>query len=324
MVRLMLKSKTKAKKLSHIAIIIKEARKLGLHVQQHKEQRVQKVLISNANKMFVLTGDNFYPDVQRWLPKLFNDKVLTQKILRQKGYKTVSTQTFHPSDFVSKKKFLEHVRAVPVTFPVIIKPNDGMKGRDISLITNSKELIEACLHFYKSAKKILIQPVIWDDEYRITFIANAPVMVHKKSQPRVYGDGVSTLKQLLAAQPDTLKEPNFIKWNLRSNKLLLSSILSVGEEFETHIIKKRTPEYYVTEKLPPQVVKWGSALMQDFSCSTIAIDFTSKDDLQTPERFVIFELNACPGWTYVTSELGDAETPYKLANLILKSYFKLK
>ena len=308
--------------ITHAGILSQEARKLGLAVR--KEKGIQdglRHIISSKDKMFVITKDNFYPDTQRWLPKLFNDKILTQKLLKQKNYSVVHTKIIKPLDYPSKKEFLAYVANIKVTFPSVIKPNDGLKGRDVSLITNQRELIAACNRLYTNKKKLLLQPVVWDDEYRITFIASKPVMIHKKRFPRVCGDGKKTIAQLLATQPENLKGPNFIKWNLSQKKLKLSSVLEKGTCFETHIIKKRTPEYYLTDKFPPQVVRWGRQLLKDFSCTTMAVDFTSPDELASPEKFTVFELNACPGWTYVQTELGDSKTPRVIARHILTSYF---
>ena len=309
----------------HLESLYHTAKKLGLTATDvSPKKNFGKVLIQNKAKMYVASGASFFPDIQRWVPKLMNDKALTQKVLENKGYNVVKTEAINPTLISSEKKYTEKIKSLSVPYPAIIKPNGGLQGRGIVFLTNQAELLRATKSLYKNNKKFLIQPVIWDDEYRITLIANKPVMVHKKKLPSITGDGQKTIEKLLQKQPKTLKGENFIKWNLEQHKVSLDTVLNKGEQFETHIIKKRTPEYYKASGFPKEVVSWGKKLLKDVSTTTVAIDFVAPDGLHKPETFIIFEINANPAWRYVFTELGDKETFEKISEHILTSYFGKK
>lgn len=306
----------------HLESLYKTAKRLGLSATDvSSKKNFGKILIQSKNKIFVANGDSFFPDVPRWIPKLMNDKILSQKVLTQKGYNVVKTKVVNPALVSSQKKYASELRSLKISYPAIIKPNSGLQGKGIVFLTNQADLIREAKPLYAVKKPFLVQSVVWHDEYRITLIANKTVMVHIKQLPHIVGDGKKTVESLLKKQSTKLKEANFIKWNLKQKDLHYGSVLAKDEIFHTHIIKKRTPEYYKSSNFPTAVVSWGKKILKDISTTTVAIDFVAPNGLKDPDSFIIFEINANPAWRYVLTELGDKETPERICEHILTSYF---
>ena len=308
--------------ITHSKLLYRAAKKLGIKATDISDKKNQsKILFEHNDKMYIASENHVYPNIKLWVRKMMNDKILAQKVLKKKGYNTIPSKDFKVKQYSSEAALLKDIKKLKPKYPVITKTNSGTYGLGITFISNEKELLASAKHLYKKKKRFMVQPITWHDEYRITLIEKTPIMVHKKRLPRVVGDGVQTISQLLKTHPEALKDENFIKWNLKQQSFTPKTILEQGEIFETHIIKKRTPEYFKTANFPRPVVSWGKVLLADMSATTVAIDFVAPKGLDHPEDFVIFEINANPHWVYVIDELGDSETPKKICEHILTSYF---
>lgn len=306
----------------HIELLLKAARKMKLTAMDVSDAGDKsKLFISNESLCYVAHDDYLYPDVSMWQRRLMANKILTQQVLTKLKYKTIKSFDFSPRDYDTASALVKAVKKCPVKYPAITKINSGTYGLGIVFLSNEKELIKSVTELHSEKKRFMIQPVHWHDEYRITFIGGKPIMVHKKRLPQITGDGRSTVASLLEKQPTELKDQNFIAWNLAKHKLTPKSILDENQFLATHIIKKRTPDYYKVTNFPTEVVAWGKQLLTDLSIKTCAIDFMAPKGLEHPDQFIIFELNSNPHWTYVIDELNDRDTPVNICQHILTSYF---
>ena len=81
---------------------------------------------------------------------------------------------------------------------VVIKPNLGTIGNGVYHITDEKRLLSETKTLLKENFSISICPYYYaKNEYRVIVLDNEVKLVFKKINPKVMGDGKSTLKELL-------------------------------------------------------------------------------------------------------------------------------
>ncbi len=81
---------------------------------------------------------------------------------------------------------------------VVIKPNHGAVGHGVYHITNEKRLFSKTKELFKTNYSISICPYYHaKNEYRVIVLDNQVKLIFKKYNPKVIGDGKSTLKELL-------------------------------------------------------------------------------------------------------------------------------
>ena len=81
---------------------------------------------------------------------------------------------------------------------VVIKPNLGTIGNGVYHITDEKRLLSKTKTLFKENFSISICPYYYaKNEYRVIVLDNQAKLIFKKINPKVMGDGKSTLKELL-------------------------------------------------------------------------------------------------------------------------------
>ncbi len=81
---------------------------------------------------------------------------------------------------------------------VVIKPNHGSVGYGVYHVTDEKRLLSKTKILFKTNYSISICPYYQaKNEYRVIVLDNQVKLIFKKHNPKVVGDGKSTLKELL-------------------------------------------------------------------------------------------------------------------------------
>ncbi|MFW6210268.1 MAG: hypothetical protein ACOC4E_02130 [Patescibacteria group bacterium] len=208
-------------------------------------------------------------------------------------------------------------------YPVICKPEEGFKGRGIIAIYGKTQLHEAPREFRKQSTSFLVQPIIHGTEYRVLVIDKTVYVAHTKVMPHVIGDSMRTIEQLLAANPDTPQDQSFINSELRNRAITGQHILPQGEIFPTHITRKGGKEVYVKTDIPLAIRRWAQQLRKDLTATTLGIDVFIPDDVSATDKYQIIEINASPGFTYLASRYQLNHVVEKIAEDVLRSYFKI-
>ncbi|MDC1205620.1 hypothetical protein N8083_02115, partial [Candidatus Pacebacteria bacterium] len=221
------------------------------------------------------------------------------------------------------KELSNYLQKRTSSYPVLIKPDKGFRGRGIAIAENLSQLKRLALPNYKAKKDFMIQPILDQNEYRILVVNNEVVLMHSKANPSVMGDGVATIKQLLAPILDIAKDETFISWQHTKKRTKPSSILTKGETFEYHLTKKPTTTYYETENMPLPVKKWALKLAKDISSPVVGIDVFIPGPLSETSRYTIIELNSNPGVDYLITYCNDNRSPFLIFEKVLQDYFKV-
>ena len=118
------------------------------------------------------------------------------------GYCAVSTHKRHTDAELS-----ELMRSADLTFPVIAKPDLGLCGYGVRLVTNQAELLDYLLAFPANQTVVLQQYLPQEGEAGLFYIrdpdaeAGRIIGLALRYFPRVTGDGNCTVAELVAADP---------------------------------------------------------------------------------------------------------------------------
>ncbi|HLX14277.1 MAG TPA: hypothetical protein VKS24_03615 [Bradyrhizobium sp.] len=131
------------------------------------------------------------------------DKAHTKSILRSSGIPTIRGNHFFNSQTYSALRNPGHESkdalpfATKLGFPVFCKPNSGARGDYAELVINAPSLTAYMERLPQSYDSFVIEEVILGDEYRVLVQDDRPIYYAAKSPPRLLGDGIRTLAELL-------------------------------------------------------------------------------------------------------------------------------
>ncbi len=291
-----------------------------------KDKRLGRLLIQNDEKICIVNSSVFgwYPEMKRWQFQLFNSKILTQKLLKVCKYKTISSRLMEYKKYSSLTQMHWSVSDKVQKFPVIVKPDVGFKGNDISVVATKTSLRKVLQKHYIDKKDVLIQPILKHNEYRILIVNNKVELVHIKQHHHITGDGKTTIETLLAPINARRKDETFIAQQLQLRTLKRTSVLPKGEKFPYHLTRYSDPnDYYESTNIPKEVSKWAQKLAKDISCSTIGIDIFAPKGLLQTDAYIVIELNANPALEYIQSRYNDPHTMKRIIQNTLSHYFSV-
>lgn len=238
------------------------------------------------------------------------DKALTKNILIENNINVPLGVSFPAYNF---QKFIDafHILNCPVT----IKPVNGSHGYDVyTNIQTEEELLKALNNLieHRGNTETLIEEYIDALEYRIFITKNDDYAVLLRDCAHVYGDGIHTLKELIAQE-------NYQRFHPRTNALC--EIL-VDEEMHKYLkkknltldtIPKNNEKVYLrpnsnvamggvcvdyTDKIHPSVIENAKKILKCFpGLPYIGIDYMTNhiDEYQTEDNYYIIEVNTVPG-----------------------------
>lgn len=225
--------------------------------------------------------------------EIANDKYATYEVLKSQNVPVIEhTMIFNPgtrSRYIQEEEGvweIAHKEFERLNHKVVVKPNDGWEGKEVSLCHTKKELEVTIEKLFQKHGTVSICPY-YDikTEYRTFYINGKVELIYGKTKPFVVGDGKSTLEQLI----QNLNLPN--KKVVRDNLSLLDmeTVLKEGEKVDiswkhnlsggaTPIVLEKNDWYDKIEKLAIQA---GKAMNINFA--TIDIIRTTDDDLYVLE-----------------------------------------
>lgn len=319
----------KKPRIQNPALLEEIARSLGYSVTNLSPIPGKRVLkIQHGRKFYIADSSThgFYPEVYRWQKAFLDNKQETQLILDQLGINTIPTEYYHPNQFPLEKSFTKAIRASVLSFPLLLKPNRGLRGRGIIHVNTKTQLQTVTQPFFNDQVDFLLQPILTHPEYRLLIVNGEAVALQSKEFPTIVGDGIRTIQSLLEAIGIHAKDDAFITTELKKRTLARTSILSPGETFPYHITRKNTQKHSrdgvrFGSAIPKNISRWAKRLVKDIGCETMGVDIFAPAGLGTVSEFIVIELNANPGFDYFVNEYDRYDEIRQLWATILKRYF---
>jgi glutathione synthase/RimK-type ligase-like ATP-grasp enzyme len=155
---------------------------------------------------------SWYPQNNATASSLATDKYFANTILQHAGIPTLGGEYFflhdrhraHRADGHERSDAMGYFRTLQGT--AFVKPLTGSRGDFAQAIHDESALnayLDEVLRYYDS---ILIQPVFSGREYRIFLLDDDVVYCARKHEPAVVGDGVRSLRDLLAEHDAALRQ----------------------------------------------------------------------------------------------------------------------
>ncbi len=245
--------------------------------------------------------------------EIAKDKDYANFFMKKMGYPTVRGEAFYADEWAdaigSTRKIDEAYRfAEKIGFPVIVKPNSGSQGSNVSLVHSQKEFYRALRAIFKRDRIALVQQKVSGKDYRIVVLDNKVISAYKRIALNVIGDGHSAILSLLqkkqrnfvASSRDTqlkLSDPR-IGAKLSQQGLTLRSIPQKGEQvFLLDNANLSTGGDAVeVKRLHPDFKKLAITLTRDMGLRLCGVDLMVEGTLEEkPKKFWVLEVNSAPG-----------------------------
>jgi cyanophycin synthetase len=119
------------------------------------------------------------------------DKELTKKLLGAAGVPVPTGRAVTDSEDA-------WAAALEIGLPVVVKPNDGNQGKGVTVnITNKEHLQRAYAVATEFRDDILVEKYMPGNDFRLLVVGDKLVAAARRDPPKVVGDGVQTVKQLV-------------------------------------------------------------------------------------------------------------------------------
>lgn len=161
--------------------------------------------------------------------EICNDKAETKKLLIDNGVPTPVGKNFSIEEN-TEKEIYEY--ALSLGFPLVVKPLRGSLGKGVIANIKDEEELKGALNYIIHELKymnIIVEKFFEGEEYRVYVIGDKVVGAVKKIPPYIIGNGVSTIKELIAEKnKNRKKNPHLSKKPLKIDYEVMQCIEEEG------------------------------------------------------------------------------------------------
>ncbi len=219
-----------------------------------------------------------------------------------------------------------------LSLPIVAKPDIGMRGAGVQLIKTESEL-NLYIESYPCGAEFLLQALIDEEGEAGVFYVRDPekekgeiISLTLKYFPRVYGNGKSTLKDLIMADPRAGKVPHLY---FERHKKHLNTIIPKGESIRLAFAGNhcrgtifRNGNDCITDAMRDRFDEIAKS-MDEFYVGRFDVRFGDFESFQNGEDFKIIEVNGAGGeathiWDSRTTLLQAYKTLMKQFSYLYK------
>lgn len=290
-----------------------------------EDGRSQQEFTSDSGARIVKTGLYFsYPFTSRETVEISKDKVRGYELAEAAGM-TIPVG-IHTSDVAVAREFLSKYKRV------VVKPHNASGSRGLTVDVTTEEQLEQAMKLATiKGEDPLIQEQFIGEELRFTIIKGKLYSAILRRSPRVTGDGVRTIQELIEDENTIRKGLVFpyLTYPQLSNKNIDTAFMSnqtIPEEGEvvelskTTMIKYGASFYGVTELVHPSYVEIAERLASKLESDLIVVDLMVVDFTvpATDSNYIFLEFNTSPSMIVYSSLRGGDNPPVveKIADMI--------
>lgn len=195
---------------------------------------------------------------------------------------------------------MEAMRQRSFSFPVVAKPEIGCRGAGVKLIKDEHELCRYLQVFPQGAALLIQKLATWEPEAGIFYVRypgekqGRIMSMAFKYTPYVIGDGVSTLRQLVEADPRASQVSHLYFARLQNQ---LESVIEKGQSFRLLFSAShcrgavfRDASEHITEALTRRLDEILGHL-PEFHYGRLDVKYRCLDSLRRGENLEIVEIN---------------------------------
>lgn len=273
-----------------------------------KNNNIKYKLISN-NWIIVLEKNNIKKIISGYkfdnntysLAKVFDDKYATYELLKKYNIEIVEHNLLYskknPNEYAKEYNSLEYITKLFNKYnkKIVLKINNGSCGTNVYKIEKLKELKEIYQKL-DNQKSYSITPFYKiENEYRTIILNNEIKLMYKKELPIIYGDGKSTIKELLC------KFNNQYFKNIENNKILKPNKKYIYN-WKFNLEQGSKAYFDINENDKKEILKIINKILNNFK-----IGFCSIDIIKTKNKFLVLEINSGVMMTNLMQQYKDKE-----------------
>ncbi len=267
----------------------------------------------SSKKNSILISDREYPLNKHSAVSLANDKGLMSLVLRNAGIKIPEGDYFFitpkwRSERANGKELLDAMAYANtiLTYPVFVKPINGLSGHFATLIHNEADL---SLYLQRMAEKyyaVMIQKPVFAEEKRVFVLDGKVKFAYHKKQATVTGDGKTPLKNLVK---QFLLQMEIVSKGYYLNDAYLSYIMDKKALTDDSVLEKNTVLAIsssgnpnsggiiseISQTIPKACEEWAANIADQMGLRLCGIDFFAPNSIKDdPSEFTVIEVNANP------------------------------
>jgi hypothetical protein len=250
--------------------------------------------------------------------RLARNKLLTARLLAPLGFQAPPSIDFDMESLDRALAFLAASKS-----PVVVKP-DGVPqsrfmavdgpgaGRGVTCgVRTPAELRRAARWASLFGSRLIAEKQVEGASYRLLYLDGRLIDAVRRDPPRVFGDGMSTIGQLVraenaerrAARPPLALSALLIdldcKLTLARQQLRLRSVPRAQQPVMVKTVSNQNASYdnhRVLDQIHPQLAELGARLVGHLGLRLAGVDVMTGDPSQAlPGSFLFSEINATPG-----------------------------
>lgn len=181
---------------------------------------------------------SWYPQNSATASTLASDKYFASEILREAGLPALGGEYFFLHDRHRAHRPAGHERSDALAHfktlggSAFVKPLAGSRGDFAQAVHGEAALDRYLGDVVKYYDAILMQRIVEGIEYRVFLLDDTVLYCARKSPPHVTGDGMHTLRDLLAVHNDALRARGLSPASLPDDDPSLDAVLADGEGHE--------------------------------------------------------------------------------------------
>lgn len=244
------------------------------------------------------------------------DKDYANTFMKRLGYSIVpGSKTFFSDDWAlavdapKRKIGNAYHYATELGFPVVIKPNSGSQGTNVSFVQNKKEFYAGMKTILERDHVALVQKPVSGKDYRVVVLDDKIISAYERIPLNVVGDGRSSILSLLKKKQqefskttrDTrikFKDPRIAN-KLKRVGMSLSFVPLHGERvyvLDNANLSTGGDSIDVTDRVHTEFKELAIQLTKDMGLRLCGVDLMIAGDIsEKPNKFWILEINAAPG-----------------------------
>ncbi|MBH9578087.1 cyanophycin synthetase [Inhella proteolytica] len=234
------------------------------------------------------------------------DKDLSKRLLQSAG---VPVPHGRPVDSVEDG----WAAAQEIGLPVVVKPQDGNQGKGVTVNVSTREGFEAAYKAAEEIGEVMVEKFLPGSDYRLLVVGNQLVAAARRDPPQVSGDGVHTVRELVAKVNEDPRRGDGHATSLTKirlddiaiTRLALQGLTpdAVPEKGQRVILRNNAnlstggSATDVTDDVHPEVAQRAIAAAQIVGLHVCGVDVVAETVMRPLEEVNggIVEVNAAPG-----------------------------
>jgi len=239
------------------------------------------------------------------------DKDATARVLKGFGHTVPTGRSFSRNERPNEARAIgvAYAYARKLGLPLLLKPNDSSSDQHVSVAYTRVQFYAAAREVFAASRKLLVQRIARGSDCSIVVLDNEVLMASEKTRPYVIGDGLCSIRTLIAASQrrsraaghatDLRVDDIRVGRHLAHRRQTLATVPRLGQRVELlpcGNLGVGGDVRVVTDVLHPKLQALAIQVVRDMGLRIASVDLVlSRPSDAPPKRCTVLELNSAPG-----------------------------